>query len=88
MDAGKVAENGNRRDIFPVKREDGVAEGIYLACIRGLGGLLLVGYVALQCVVLKVVCGCDFGEEGSDHFDHVVDGHGADIVGCFWRKGE
>lgn len=37
-------------------------------------GVLLYG------IVLKVVCGCDFCEEGSDYFDDVVDRYVIDFI--------
>ena len=45
-----------------------------------LVGLLLVGNVALHSIVLQVVGRCDFGEEGGDHVNDVVNRHGADLV--------
>ncbi len=82
MYSTEVAEDGNGRDVFAVKGEDGVAEGAHVGAggVVVLVGLLLVGDVALHGIVLQVVGRGYFGEQGGDHVNDVVDGHGANLV--------
>lgn len=83
MDSGEVAKDGDGRDVFAVKGEDGVAERAHLrARLVSLVCLLLVGSVALHRIVLQVVCASDFGQQRGHHFDDVADGHSADFVLC------
>lgn len=78
----QVAENCNGGHVFAVEGEYRMAHGanLWAACFAGLVGLLLVGYVALHCVVLQVVGCSNLGQQGCDHLYDVANGHAADVV--------
>lgn len=74
MNPAEIAEDGYARHVLAVESEDTCG---LLAEPRGALGR---GYLAVQMVVLPVICGGDLCEQAGDHLDDVGDGHLADLV--------
>lgn len=73
VDAGEVAEDGDAGHVLAVEGQD--AGGLRAQVRRTVGGR----NVAMELFMVKIIRGCDLGEQASDHLDDVRDRHAADL---------
>lgn len=74
VNPAKIAEDGYAGHVLAVESED--TRGLLTEPRCPFGGR----YLAVQMVVLAIVCGGDLCQQAGDHFDDVGHGHLADLV--------
>lgn len=73
MNPTQVTQDGDSRHIFSMKGEDAVGVRIHVC-------LLFCELNRPMMFVLPIICSGDLGQQPSDHFDNVGDGHGTDFI--------
>lgn len=74
VDPAEIAENGDTGHILAVEGQD------TRRLLTQARGTFRGWYLAMEMIVLAVVCGCNFGQQACHHLNDVRDGHLADLI--------